>query len=146
MSIDGLRESGQGRLLCATRYRPLGAVVLSVIAHSDDEAMEPLLHAVFPDFIGLKPPGLCSAAKIDKTGIIVADIIRSDGIRILNAALFKDEAQMQGAFRRLADDIKLNDADRIEFFRYAQKWIVADRRLDPTMNPHDPDAKRYAVN
>ena len=143
MSPDSLRESWQGRLIAATRYRPLGAVVLSVIAHSDDETMETLLHALFKDFDGLRPPGLCSAGKIDRTGAIVADIIRPDGIRLLNAAIFKDEAQMEGAFRRLADDQQLNDDDRIELFRYAQKWIVADRRLDPTMNPHDPDARRF---
>lgn len=108
--------------------------------------MEPMLHAVFHDFIGLRPPGLCSAGKIDKTGAIVANIIKKDGIQIFNAVLFKDEEQMQGAFRRLADDTKLDDSDRIELFRYAQKWIVADRRLDPTMNRHDPDAKRYAIH
>ena len=143
MPADAYRASWQGRLIAATRYRPLGAVVMSVVAHSDDEAMEELLHAVFDDFAGLRPPGLCSAGKIDRTGAIVADIIRPDGIRLLNAAIFKDEAQMEGAFRRLADDQQLNDDDRIELFRYAQKWIVADRRLDPTMNPHDPDARRF---
>jgi hypothetical protein len=146
MTGDAYRASWQGRLIAATRYRPLGAVVMSVVAHSDDEAMEELLHSLWPDFVGLKPPGLCSAGKIAQTGAIVADIIRADGLRLLNAVIFKDEEQMQGALRRLADDTKLNDDDRIEFFRYAQKWIVADRRLDPTFNPHDPDAKRYAIN
>jgi hypothetical protein len=146
MLPEVMRASWQGRLIAATRYRPLGAVVMSVVAHSDDEAMEELLHAVFDDFAGLRPPGLCSAGKIAQSGAIVADIIRKDGVRILNAVIFKDEEQMQGALRRLADDIKLNDDDRIELFRYAQKWIVADRRLDPNFSVHDPDARRFALN
>jgi hypothetical protein len=146
MLPEAYRASWQGRLIAATRYRPLGAVVMSVVAHSDDEAMEELLHALFPDFVGLQPPGLCSAGKIAQTGAIVADIIRKDGIRLLNAVIFKDEEQMEGAFRRLADDTRLNDDDRIELFRYAQKWIVADRRLDPSFLRNDPDAKRFTVN
>jgi hypothetical protein len=27
-------------------------------------------------------------------------------------------------------------------FKYAQAWVVADRRLDPTFDPQDPDARR----
>jgi hypothetical protein len=49
---------------------------------------------------------------------------------------------MRDAFRRLADRLKLNDADRIELFKCVQRWVVADRRLDPTFDPKDPDAKR----
>jgi hypothetical protein len=49
---------------------------------------------------------------------------------------------MRDAFRRLADHVKLNDPERIELFKYAQRWVVADRRLDPTLDPQDPDARR----
>jgi hypothetical protein len=49
---------------------------------------------------------------------------------------------MQNDFRRLADRLKLSDADRIEMFKCVQRWVVADRRLDPSFDPRDPDAKR----
>ena len=32
--------------------------------------------------------------------------------------------------------------DRIEMFTALRNWIVADFRLDPTMDPSDPDARR----
>ena len=53
---------------------------------------------------------------------------------------------MRDAFRRLADRLKLSDSDRIEMFKYVQRWVVADRRLDPTFDPQDPDAKRLTTH
>lgn len=139
---QALRDLWQGRVLAHTRGQPLGAVVISVLAHSYDEAMPVMLAVVFPGFAGLKPPGLISAGKIEKNGIVVADIVKRDGMIVKDAALFKNELQMRDAFRRLADEMKLNDADRIELFRAVQRWVVADRRLDPSMDPSDPEAKR----
>jgi hypothetical protein len=34
------------------------------------------------------------------------------------------------------------DKERIEFFEMVKLWLAADERLDPNMNPNDPDAKR----
>lgn len=137
-----LREIWQGRVLAHTQGKPLGAVVISVLAHSYDDAMPTLLAVVFPGFSGLKPPGLCSAGKIAKTGAVVADVIQRSGARVKDAVLFRNELALQSAFRRLADQLKLADGERRELFGAVQRWVVADTRLDPTMDPRDPEAKR----
>jgi hypothetical protein len=48
--------------------------------------------------------------------------------------------------RRLADRLKLTDQERLEFFTCVKRWLVADHRLDPTMDPADPDAKRLTIH
>jgi hypothetical protein len=153
-----LQESWQARVLretCAmaglgilSPKGKLGGVVLSVFAHGlDAGALSILLKAAFPDFYSIGAPFLCSAAKIDKSGRIVADAVLAD-----NAApardhiLFRCTRDMEAAFRRLADRCRLNDTDRLKLFTAAREWIVADRRLDPTMDPADPDAKRLTVH
>jgi hypothetical protein len=137
-----LRASWQGRALTEIRG-PARAVLLSVLAHTLDTALPTLCAVVFPDFDGsIEPPYLTSAAKIDKSGAVVADVCDRDGVIHKDQVIFLNELQMRDAFRRFADRLKLNDEDRIEMFKYAQAWVVADRRLDPTMDPKDPDAKR----
>lgn len=123
-------------------------VALSVIAHAEGDGIEELLHCVFPGFAGIRPPGLVSAGKVAKNGAIVADLVRRDGTIIKDCVLFKSETEYRDAFRRLADEIKLNDASRIEMFAALRAWVLADRRLNPRMNPKDPDAKnqRYALH
>src|SRR6266581_1489273 len=122
---------------------PARMVVMSMLAHTYDEAVFTLCAAVFPDFDGsLRPPFLTTAAKIDKEGHVVADMVDATGMIHKDTVLFPDEISLRDAFRKLADRLKLNDADRIELFKCAQRWVVADRRLDPTFDPKDPDAKR----
>lgn len=120
----------------------MGAVVLSVLAHSFDDAMPVLLRIVYPGFTSIAAPFYCTAAKVDKAGRVVADVVTKDGQVVKDAKVFDDEIQMRDAFRRLADRLKLSDPDRIELFKSVQRWVVADRRLDPTFDPKDPDAKR----
>ena len=137
-----LRASWQAKVLEGTTG-PARMVVMSVLAHTYEDAVFTLCCAVFPDFDGsLRAPFLTTAAKIDKTGAIVADMVDERGRIHKDTILFPTEISMRDAFRRMADRLKLNDADRIEFFKCAQRWVVADRRLDPTFDPKDPDAKR----
>lgn len=141
LSFD-LRASWQSRVLVGTTG-PARMVVMSVLAHTYDEALFTLCWAVFPDFDGsLKPPFLTSAGKIDKTGAIVADMVDERGRIHKDMVLFPTEIGLRDAFRKLADRLKLNDQDRIELFKCAQRWVVADRRLDPSFDPKDPDARR----
>ena len=56
--------------------------------------------------------------------------------------LYRSEMSLRNDFRRLADQLKLCDEDRVELFAAVQRWVVADRRLDPLMDPKDPDARR----
>lgn len=146
MPAEALRETWQAKVLTATRADPIGMVAISVLAHNYDDAMHPLLCALYPGFSGLKPPGLCSAGKIAKNGSVIADLVARNGTRLLGCKIFNDEIHLRDCFRRLADNLKLADAERIELFEAVRKWVVCDYRLDPRMDPRDPDAKRYAVN
>jgi hypothetical protein len=108
--------------------------------------MPVLMALVYPDFVPgrapIKDAIFCSAARIDKAGRVVADQVSRYGTKTKDSVVFDSEIQMQGAFRKLADMMKLSDRDRIDMFHAVQRWVVADRRLDPTMDPQDPDAKR----
>jgi hypothetical protein len=144
-----LRATWQARALAGTEGK-LQAVVMSVLAHNYDEAMPVLMQIGFPGFeVGrapLRDAIYCSAARIDKAGRIVADEVNRYGTKTKNSVVFDSEVQMQGVFRKLADMMKLSDTDRIDMFHAVQRWVVADRRLDPTMDPKDPDAKRLVLH
>lgn len=136
-----LRETWQCRALAHAKGHT-STVLLSVLAHNYDDAMPVLLRVAFPGFTSIAPPFLCTAGKVAKTGAIVADVVQRDGRIRKQAAIYRNEAALRDDFRRLADQLKLNDADRVEMFKAVQRWVVADFRLDPTMDPRDPDAKR----
>lgn len=136
-----LRASWQARALAAAGGH-LGAVVLSVLSHNFDEAMPALLRLVFPGFTSIAAPFYCTAGKVDKTGAVVADVVTKTGDIVKDSVVFNSERHLRDEFRRLADRLKLSDSDRIEMFKCVQRWVVADRRLDPTFDPKDPDAKR----
>jgi hypothetical protein len=141
--VQDLRETWQGRVLRETHNKVIGPVVLSVLSHNFDDALLVLLKAIFPDFAGIRAPFICSAAKISKRGFIVADmVLRNDPHVRKDCVVFYSLCHMQAAFRRLADRLKFNDEDRRQLFAAARNWVVADRRLDPTMDPADPDARR----
>lgn len=140
-----LRATWQARVLLAAQAKcdgVIGAVALSVLAHNYDEALPVLLKVLFPGFESIAPPFLCTAGKVDKSGAVVADLVGKPGSIIRNYALYRDEIALRDDFRRLADELKLSDADRVELFGAVKRWVVADRRLDPNMDPRDPDAKR----
>lgn len=148
-----LRETWQARILSravvvdrdVARPRDLvGMCALSVLAHNYDDAMQVLLLLCGAHGVGL--PSLCTAAKVAKTGHVMADYINKFGSVHKNQGLFRNTKAMETAFRRLADQVKLTDAERIELFAAVRRWVVCDYRLDPTMDRHDPDAKRLTVN
>lgn len=139
---DDLRESWQCRALVHTQRSHIGVVLLSVLAHNFDDAMSVLMRVAFPGFESISPPFLCTAGKVGKSGQIVADVVQRDGTISKDVAVYGSETELRDDFRRLADDLKLSDSDRLVMFAAVKKWIVADRRLDPTFDPQDPDAKR----
>jgi hypothetical protein len=147
MHADELREMWPARVIHATRYEPIGMVVLSMLAHSYDDAMPVLLECVFPGFRSITTPFICSYGKVDKSGRIIADVVWADWeAPTRNEVIFRDLAHLQKTFRKLADKLKLSDPDRIQLFDCARKWVTADMRLDPEMDPKDPDAKRLTIN
>lgn len=137
-----LAETWQARALVHTQRQHIGAVLLSVLAHNYDDAMPVLLRVAFPGFQSIKPPFLCSAAKVAKSGHIVAGVINTDGSITKQRAIYRSEGCLRDDFRRLADRLKLSDRERNEMFGCVRRWVVADTRLDPTFDPQDPDAKR----
>jgi len=144
-----IRDTWQARVLLVAQERKsgvIGAVALSVLAHNFDDAMPVMLKVLFPGFTSIEPPFLCSAGKVDKHGAVVADLIERSGVIVKNLPLYRDEIELRDDFRKVADQLKLNDADRRELFAAVQRWVVADRRLDPTMDPKDPDAKRLVLH
>ena len=136
-----LSETWQARTLREARGKQF-AVLLSVLAHNFDEAMPVLLRIVFPGFTSIRAPFLTTAARVGKSGQITADMVTINGQILKQAVLYSNEVELRDDFRRLADDLKLSDRDRCELFTAVKNWVVADTRLDPTMDPRDPDAKR----
>jgi hypothetical protein len=140
-----LRASWQARALAEAKGQT-GMVLLSVLSHSYDDALVVLLPIVFPGFVEPSLPVLASCGKIDRTGAVVADVIRRDHTVARDTVVYRSDTDLQNDFRRLADRLKLSDDDRTELFKCVQRWLVADRRLDPTFDPKDPDAKRLVLN
>jgi hypothetical protein len=145
---EDLRQTWQGRLLAHTQRKALGGVVLSMLAHyfDDTDCMPVLMRAVFPGFQSIRTPFICSCAKVAKNGTVVVDVCWTNGRIRKDMVIFRSFNDMQSKLRRLADRVKLTDQERLEFFAVAQRWVVADRRLDPTMDARDPDARRLTVH
>lgn len=138
----GMRDMWQARALVHAQRKHVGVIFLSVLAHNFADAMPVLMRVAFPGFTSITPPFLVTAGKIGKGGQIVADVFNRNGTISKDVALYKNEIALRDDFRRLADELALSDTDRVEMFKCVQRWVVADRRLDPTMDPRDPDAKR----
>jgi len=149
-----LLESWQGRVIAAATWRQsmafvrardeFGAILLSIMAHSFDsnDAWIVLLHCIHPYFKALTGTIVCSTGRIDKAGRVVADVARPGGVKPKRTVLFRREADYRSSLRQFADRMKFTDQERLEFFTVARRWLAADMRRDPTMDPADPDAKR----
>lgn len=137
----------QGRALAAATGTT-AAVLLSVLAHNYDDAMPVMLRVVKPitwDAVHqtVRAPFLSSAGKVAKSGAVVADVVTASGHIIKEVALYLNETELRDDFRKLADRLRLRDDERVEMFKAVQRWVVADKRLDPNFDPKDPDAKRF---
>ncbi len=135
-----LRESWRGRALRTASHKTF-AVLLSVLADSYDDEMYFLLRAVFPGFTSIQPPFLISSGRVAKSGRVIAKCVDKSGT-IFWAKLYRNEVELRDDFRKLADKLQMDDIERQEMFAAIRRWVVADFRLDPNMDPMDPDAKR----
>lgn len=139
LAID-LRDTWQGRCVQAARGRP-AMVLMSALVHSYEESA-PLLYAlIFPDHGKVMAPYLESCGRVAKNGAITAKVRHRSGL-VSEDVIYPSEIALRDEFRKLADQLRLSDADRVELFGAIKRWVVADRRLDPSMDPKDPDAKR----
>lgn len=141
LSFD-LRKSWQARALAEAKGQT-AMVLLSMIDHTyGTDTLRVLLPLIFPGYIEPSLPCLASCGKVAKSGAVVADVIMKDHAFIKDQVVYPSELALRDDFRRLADHMKLADAERIELFKCVQHWLVADHRLDPSFDPQDPDAKR----
>jgi hypothetical protein len=140
MSAEELRSTWQYRALFNT-YGVHRAVMLSIIDTSFTDSTELLMTVLLSCPPPYQPPFLCSAARIEKDGGIYAYYVDKWG-RKRYGAFFTSEASCQTQFRRLADRLRFDDAERTALFAAINKWIASDRRLDPNFDRADPDAKR----
>lgn len=139
-AAEDLRQTWQGRLMRAMAWsniagivRPkdkMAAIVLSMLAHSYEAGMWPLMIVTFPGFVSIVPPFVITCAKISRQGRVYLDMT-TKGYDVIRVIAFASEREMEGEFRKLADLLKLNDADRREMFGAVKRWIVADYRIDP---------------
>jgi len=125
-----LRDSWQGRLLAEAPGK-LGAVSLVVLAHSYYEAMDVLMRVALPG-VKVQPPCLTGTGYIDVSGKVICDMRSKAGL-ICPCIVFDSEAELVGEFRRLADRMKLSDADRRELFAAVSRWVSQDQRIKPSV-------------
>lgn len=134
----------------------MAVVIPSILAHIESDLMMiNLMVALDPPCwdmtrMSLRTPFLCTIAKVDKSGRVVADVIEREvewgPMRRRNSVLFADVADFRTELCRLADKCRLDDDSRVKFFSAATKWLAADMRLDPMMDYRDPDAKRLTAH
>lgn len=135
-----LRDTWQGRCALAARGRA-AMVLMSALVHSYEESAPILYALIFPDHGKVMAPYLESCGRVAKNGAITAKVRHRGGL-LSEDVIYPNEIALRDEFRKLADELKLSDADRVELFGAIKRWVVADRRIDPTMDPKDPDAKR----
>lgn len=135
MPSDILRDSWEGRVLkAATGLR--FAVLHAIIVAEYPQALPFLLRSVFPGFIDIKLPQLFGYARIERSGAVTCLITRTRA-ELAGAAprdrvpIYASNDEMCADMRRLADRLKLSDADRTEMFELIQKWVAEDLRIGP---------------
>lgn len=125
-----IRDMWQSRLLRATKGKgDLFQTVLVVFAKEYPAAMQILLRVSFANFIDITLPTITGYATIEPNGKITAQVMTKSR-RKARWIIWESEQAMRTEFGRVADKLKLDDADRIEMFGVLKKWIVADKRID----------------
>lgn len=97
---------------------PLGMILLGVLGKASKYA-----------------PRVSNAAAIMPSGAIVVNFLDREGH--YHAATNLDEiagglgtvGELTDAFRRLADDLKLEDHERIDMFKEVRQWLAIDYRV-----------------
>jgi hypothetical protein len=136
MSGEELRASWQARVIVGLPESYERKILESVISHNWDDAFPALMNAC-DTWVYL--PHLISAGKISRGGKVFARWINEAGS--IETKSFGTLDWLTTAMRKAADRVRLSDAERTAMFAAIARWIVCDFRLDPTMDPFDPDAK-----
>jgi hypothetical protein len=103
------------------------AVAVIILAQEWPNKLKEWLRLAFPGFTDLKRPFLIGYAHIWTNGAVVCPAMFHDGRRTVR--LYDNPQQLNDAFRKLADKLKLDDGDRADLFRVLKRWVVADHRI-----------------
>lgn len=124
---DEIREMWQSKALRASTGK-LRKVVIVALAKEYPAALVVLMKVTFPNFIDLARPMFISYATIAPSGRIICDMIDRDGSK-RKVAVYRSEHIFIYEMRKLADEMKLDDKDRVEMFAVLQKWVTRDQRV-----------------
>lgn len=122
-----IRAMWQSRALYAAKgitAKVLGCALMNEYAM----AMPILLRVTFPNFKDVQLPALTGYATVWPSGRISCAMIDTNRNRKV-VEVYASEEEMRGGFRRLADELKLSDAERVEMFAVLKKWITRDLRV-----------------
>lgn len=122
---EEIRDLWQARILNMARGI-LQRVFIAAFANEYKDAMRALIYAIGGKDIAL--PTLCGYATISPGGRLICDELDSNGSK-RKIAIYETEGIMLYEARKLADKLKLSDADRKEMFVILQKWIARDMRI-----------------
>ena len=116
--IGGVRESWQFRAEQLTRGNEtaVGMILLAVLNRRPH-----------------KPPAVGHKAIIGSNSRVYASYMHRNG-RVEHYVPICTVADLTTMFRRLADALKLDDADRVAMFNEVKKWIVKDYRAKSDEN------------
>lgn len=99
-----------------------------------------LLGAIFLQIIGKAakhPPQIIGTASVDEEGLCWTVLRKQHGVEVAEGVVCLGYmADIRDDFRRLADHLKLDDAERIELFEELRKWVAVDLRADHAEMAH----------
>lgn len=131
-----LRDTWQARALAESKGHTQ-AVVQAILFHGYLDAMQILMRVVWPNrplarngWTEISRPFFVGGAQILPNGKVEVNMISSLGDNPGRTVIYESQDELIKTFRDLADQLKLNDADRIEMMGAVAKWVVADRRID----------------
>lgn len=100
-----------------------------------------MLGAIFLQIIGKSakhPPQIIGTASVDEEGLCWTLLRKAHGGEIAEGVVCLGElSAIVDEFRRLADHLKLDDAERIELFEELRKWVAVDLRADHAEMTHE---------
>lgn len=123
---DELRQMWQSRALRASHGK-LRKVLITALTKEYPEAIVTLAKVTWPGFVDFDLPLFLSYAHVGPDGCILCDVMDKDKRR-RKVRVYDSENHFIYETRKLADSLKLPDAERIEMFAVLQKWIASDRR------------------
>jgi hypothetical protein len=125
---EEIRQMWQSRALRAAKDKQ-ARVLVGALAKEYAAALPILLRASISDFEDIQLPFLSGYAAISASGRIICDMTDRDG-EVRKVEVYKSQDEFLSDMRKLADELKLSDAERGEMFAMLKRWIVADMRID----------------